>query len=371
MMSPIGIESALEDRFRLLTGGSRTSLARQQTLEASVAWSYDLLDPDEQAVARRLAVMSDFTLDAAEAVAADDRDTAVLDLLTHLVDKSIVRVDHTTAVTRYRFLESIRQFLHGRLVESGEVERVRVRHLAYFLALVESVEPRDRVRRQRPAAGDAGGGTRQPRGGARLRRRHRAAGGRVAARRIDDAVLGVARAPRPGEPMVGTPARRGRRRAERLARSGVLGGGAHRPVRRRRRDDERSGARGAGAGGALRRRLDTRSRAQHDRVRDGDHGSRAGPPRPRTQRRARAADRRRLGGPQQLEDDDGRRLGSAGRGARDRRPRGAARSCGTARCDLLPRLVPRVARLLPDPARRAGVGSSRARHRDRDVRPDR
>ena len=141
MMSPTGIESALEDRFRLLTGGSRTSLARQQTLEASVAWSYDLLDPDEQAVARRLAVMSDFTLATAEAIAADDRDAAVLDLLTHLVDKSIVRVDHTTAVTRYRFLESIRQFLHGRLVESGEAERVRARHLAYFLALVESVEP--------------------------------------------------------------------------------------------------------------------------------------------------------------------------------------------------------------------------------------
>ncbi len=141
MMSPTGIESALEDRFRLLTGGSRTSLARQQTLEASVAWSYDLLDPDEQAVARRLAVMSDFTLDAAEAVAADDRDDTVLDVLTHLVDKSMVRADHTTAVTRYRFLESIRQYLHGRLVETGEVERVRARHLAYFLSLVESVEP--------------------------------------------------------------------------------------------------------------------------------------------------------------------------------------------------------------------------------------
>jgi predicted ATPase/DNA-binding CsgD family transcriptional regulator len=144
MMSPTGIESALADRFRLLTGGSRTSLARQQTLEASVAWSYDLLDPDEQAVARRLAVMSDFTLDVAEAVAADDasdHDGAVLELLTHLVDKSIVRVDHTTEVARYRFLESIRQFLHGRLVETGEVERVRARHLAYFLSLVESVEP--------------------------------------------------------------------------------------------------------------------------------------------------------------------------------------------------------------------------------------
>ena len=143
MMGPTGIESALEDRFRLLTGGSRTSLARQQTLEASVAWSYDLLDPAEQALARRLAVMSDFTLDAAEAVADDELGSPshLLDLLTHLVDKSIVRVEHTHPVERYRFLESIRQFLHGRLVESGEAERARVRHLDHFLAFVESVEP--------------------------------------------------------------------------------------------------------------------------------------------------------------------------------------------------------------------------------------
>ncbi len=143
MMSPGSIEAALEDRFRLLTGGSRTSLARQQTLEASVAWSYDLLENDEKLVARRLAVMSDFTLDAAEAVAVDDSvdSLAVLDLLTHLVDKSMVRVDHAHPVTRYRFLESIRQFLHGRLVESGEAERARALHLDHFLALVESVEP--------------------------------------------------------------------------------------------------------------------------------------------------------------------------------------------------------------------------------------
>jgi len=143
MMSPGSIEAALEDRFRLLTGGSRASLARQQTLEASVAWSYALLEPDEQVVARRLAVMSDFTLDAAEGIAADDRieSPAVLDLLTHLVDKSMVRVDHTHPVARYRFLESIRQFLHGRLVESGEAERIRALHLEHFLSLVESVEP--------------------------------------------------------------------------------------------------------------------------------------------------------------------------------------------------------------------------------------
>ena len=143
MMSPGEIEAALADRFRLLTGGSRTSLARQQTLEASVAWSYDLLDADEQTVARRLAVMSEFTLDAAEAVAADERveRAQVLDLLTHLVDKSMVRVDLAHDRARYRFLESVRQFLHGRLVDAGEAERVRVLHLEHFLSLAESVEP--------------------------------------------------------------------------------------------------------------------------------------------------------------------------------------------------------------------------------------
>ena len=95
-MHPSRIADALDDRFRLLTGGSRTVMARQQTLEASVAWSHELLDEHERAVLRRFSVFSGgFTLDAAEAVAADeliDR-FEVLDLLTRLVDKSLVQVD--------------------------------------------------------------------------------------------------------------------------------------------------------------------------------------------------------------------------------------------------------------------------------------
>ena len=92
MMHPARIAAALDDRFRLLTGGSRTAMPRQQTLEASVAWSYELLDDDEQALARRLSVLHGFTLDAAEAIGCDDeRDRfGVLDLLGRLVDKSLV-----------------------------------------------------------------------------------------------------------------------------------------------------------------------------------------------------------------------------------------------------------------------------------------
>jgi len=145
MMSPTDIAAALSDRFRLLTGGSRTAIARQQTLEASVAWSYDLLDEGEKLLALRLAVMSGFTLDAAEEVAADDRIDSyeVLDLLTRLVDKSVVQVDHARAGTGsgYRILESVRQYLQARLIDSGEVEEIRSRHLSYFLSLAERVAP--------------------------------------------------------------------------------------------------------------------------------------------------------------------------------------------------------------------------------------
>ncbi|MGD9749614.1 MAG: LuxR C-terminal-related transcriptional regulator [Acidimicrobiia bacterium] len=143
MMSPSDIRDGLSDRFRLLTGGSRTSLARQQTLEASVAWSYDLLDEAEQALARALSIMPDFDLVAAQALPGEDRGGSpeVVELLGRLVDKSVVRVDHTATATRYRFLESIRQFLQGRLIDSGRADDVRVRHLHHFVSVAERVEP--------------------------------------------------------------------------------------------------------------------------------------------------------------------------------------------------------------------------------------
>ncbi len=143
MMGPSDIAAGLDDRFRLLTGGSRSGLARQQTLEASVAWSYDMLDESERLLARRLAVTARFTLEAAEDIGSDDEldRYAVLDILTRLVDKSIVQVDNTRHGTGYRYLESVQHYLLGRLVESGEAEVVRGRHLAYHLAMAERIEP--------------------------------------------------------------------------------------------------------------------------------------------------------------------------------------------------------------------------------------
>jgi predicted ATPase/class 3 adenylate cyclase/DNA-binding CsgD family transcriptional regulator len=144
MMHPARIAAALDDRFRLLTGGSRTAMPRQQTLEASVAWSYELLDDDERVLARRLSVLHGFTLDGAEAVSSEDSADrfGVLDVLGRLVDKSVIQVDHERGDARYRMLESVRQFLQARLVESGEADAVRARHFTHFLGLAEQMAPR-------------------------------------------------------------------------------------------------------------------------------------------------------------------------------------------------------------------------------------
>ncbi len=144
MMPPARIAAALDDRFRLLTGGDRTVLPHQQTLETSVAWSHDLLDDPERVLLRRLSVFAGgFTLQAAEHVCSDDAVDrfAVLDLLTHLVDKSLVQADVDDPEGRYRLLETIRFFAGARLSESGESDRFRDRHRDYFLALAEQAEP--------------------------------------------------------------------------------------------------------------------------------------------------------------------------------------------------------------------------------------
>lgn len=139
------IAARLDDRFRLLTGGTRTSLPHHQTLRAAMDWSHDLLPEDERALFRRLAVfMGGFTLEAAEGVCTGGGMEAahVLDLLARLVDKSLVVVDegHGTE-SRYRLLETIRQYALDRLVESGEAGEVRTRHRDFFLALTERAEP--------------------------------------------------------------------------------------------------------------------------------------------------------------------------------------------------------------------------------------
>jgi len=156
------IAARLDDRFRLLTGGSRTALPRQQTLRALIDWSYDLLSEPERVLLARLSVFAGgWTLEAAEAVCASDgggrlAETSlsdvrlpsedVLDLLTHLVDKSLVVMDDSSAdnsggETRYHFLETIRQFARDKLLDSGDGERVRMQHLRYFDALARQAEP--------------------------------------------------------------------------------------------------------------------------------------------------------------------------------------------------------------------------------------
>jgi predicted ATPase/DNA-binding CsgD family transcriptional regulator len=144
MMRPAAIASALDDRFRLLTGGTRTAQPRQQTLEASVAWSFDLLEQSEQGLLRRLSVFnSGFSLKAAEHLgsgpAVDSYD--VMGLLGQLVDKSLVQADDLGPEVRFRLLETIRHFALNRLVISGEADEVRNRHLAWYLALAERAEP--------------------------------------------------------------------------------------------------------------------------------------------------------------------------------------------------------------------------------------
>ncbi len=138
------INRRLDDRFRLLTGGSRTALPRQQTLRALIDWSDGLLSEPERALLRRLSVFAGgWTLDAAEAVCASDgiESFDVLDLLTHLVDKSLVVMDERDGETRYRMLETIRQYAREKLLESGEGERVRNRHTDFCLRLAATAKP--------------------------------------------------------------------------------------------------------------------------------------------------------------------------------------------------------------------------------------
>jgi len=139
------IAERLDDRFHLLTAGSRTAPPRQQTLQATLDWSYALLSETEQKVLGQLSVFAGgWTLEAAEAVCASRgvETGGVLDALSHLVDKSLVVVDKPGSETRYRLLETIRQYAHKKLMETDEADRTRDRHLDYFLQWAEMAEPR-------------------------------------------------------------------------------------------------------------------------------------------------------------------------------------------------------------------------------------
>ena len=134
------IRARLDDRFRLLTASSRTALPRHQTLQATIQWSYDQLSVDEQRLFRSLAVFAGgWTLAGAAQVAGEGWDEfQVIDLLARLVDKSLVIVERERdGEPRYGMLETVRQYGQERLIEAGEAEAARNRHLCEFLALAE------------------------------------------------------------------------------------------------------------------------------------------------------------------------------------------------------------------------------------------
>ena len=137
------IVDSLHDRFRVLTGGSRTAVRRQQTLRASVDWSHALLTETERILFRRLSVfVGGFDLDGAHAVAGTDgvERYQVLDQLSLLVDKSLVVVEKSSGRTRYRLLETVRQYVLEKLSDSGEADRIRTRHRDYYTAMAAELD---------------------------------------------------------------------------------------------------------------------------------------------------------------------------------------------------------------------------------------
>ena len=143
----LGVEQLaqlLDERFRVLTGGRRTALPRHQTLRATLDWSFGLLSEHERTVFNRLAAFTGgFTLEAACKVAADDAidRIEVVDVLTHLIARSLVVADTNQTGTRYRLLETTRAYALERLSESGDEDETRARHLAFYLELAETARP--------------------------------------------------------------------------------------------------------------------------------------------------------------------------------------------------------------------------------------
>lgn len=143
VLSVTQILERLDRALSLLTRGSPFAPSRQQTLRATLDWSYDLLTGDQQTMLRQLAVFAGgFTLEAVEAVAGERQSNQAIDLLSDLVDKSLVVVERRSREgPRYRLLETIRQFAMGKLAEPGELTAARDRHTDWVLTLVERAEP--------------------------------------------------------------------------------------------------------------------------------------------------------------------------------------------------------------------------------------
>jgi predicted ATPase/class 3 adenylate cyclase len=150
-LSPEDLVARLDERFRLLTRGSRAALERHQTLRHTIDWSYDLLTESEQVMLNRTAVFAGgFDLPAAEAILVGDaiEQADVVDVLGQLVEKSVIDVDPTSAATRYLLLETIREYAQERLEAAGEARGVRDRYLNYYVSLAEAAGPHLRSREQ-------------------------------------------------------------------------------------------------------------------------------------------------------------------------------------------------------------------------------
>ena len=309
MMHPTRIAAALDDRFRLLTGGSRTAMPRQQTLEASVAWSYELLDDDERVLARRLSVLHGFTLDAAEAVGCDDEADrfGVLDMLTRLVDKSVVQVDHERQLTpatgcSNRCASSSRP---------GSWSRARPTRFASDTSRTSSASPSSWRRGSRWATGRSASRVSRPITTTSTPRwsgatTARCNGRHVAIHDCADAVLGTARPSRQRRTLVRASApRRDDDVAPTVERARALWGAAH--VALYGDDFETMLVRAPEALAMAETVGDdwAAARVEHARLRGSAVRSRGGTRPSGAQHRARSGDRRRLGRRRRLEDDDG------------------------------------------------------------------
>ncbi len=152
LLSVAEIDRKLDHRFRLLTGGSRLALPRHQTLLALIDWSYNLLNDPEKRLLQRLSVFSGgWTLEAAEAVCAgaDVAEWEVLDLMTQLCDKSLIVVEQIEQYSRFRLLETVRQYAREKREQNADDAGIRTRHSRYFLALAEEAESKLNAAEQR------------------------------------------------------------------------------------------------------------------------------------------------------------------------------------------------------------------------------
>jgi predicted ATPase len=152
-LSPAAIAERLDDRFRLLRTGSGSAPTRQQTLTATLQWSHDLLEPDEELLFRRLAIFAGgFELEAVEEVCAlDGLDVSgIADVLARLAEKSLVSVEERGRERRYRLLETVRMYAHEKLAGAGEEQLVADRHARWALALAERERGSSRLDRETP-----------------------------------------------------------------------------------------------------------------------------------------------------------------------------------------------------------------------------